>query len=130
MLGASGDYYFGAKLAAGLSLFSAFLVMLMPKDCDIKNDDEDKSGDRSKKSCNANKMVDIVTRSQVWPMLVIKTFSSVANSMIGMCVVYMTAFIHIIHDKQYKPHWMHKHMHASKQRDRLTYSLEGPVALQ
>jgi hypothetical protein len=75
-LGASGDYYFGAKLAVGGSLLSVFLTLLMPdsketvtpQKVDVKN-----AGDK------VPSILEVATL--VWLFLATKTITSVANAM-------------------------------------------------
>ena len=75
-LGASGDYYFGAKLAVGGSLLSVCLTLLMPdskealtpQKVDVKND-----GDK------VPSILEVA--SLVWLFLATKTITSVANAM-------------------------------------------------
>ena len=82
-LGASGDYYFGAKLAVGGSLLAACLsCFLSPKVNDQKMDDiSQKSGGEEK----TTKPVSFFTKVSgivrlVWLILFAKAITSVANS--------------------------------------------------
>lgn len=78
VLGASGDYYLGAKLAVAGSVLSMLLTLLMPSaDAkDAKSTSQDENGKASK---DMPKMWDIV--SVVWLFLATKVISSVANAM-------------------------------------------------
>jgi hypothetical protein len=91
-LGASGDYYFGAKLAVGGSLLSVLLTLLMPAhqltsertvlpELHHNNDIDDKM--KKEKSSVVKEMIASVFSilSVVWLLLSTKIVTSVANAM-------------------------------------------------
>jgi OCT family organic cation transporter-like MFS transporter 18 len=79
-LGATGDYYYGAKLAVCGSLLSAFLTLFMPKSIEVvtnKDDNIEKFKDNSKNYTGGISGVISVT----WILLSTKIISGFANSM-------------------------------------------------
>lgn len=79
-LGASGDYYYGAKLAVYGSLLSAILTLFLP-DFDHSNSKIDnKSNDIPKNTNKAHSYGFINVFSSVWLFLCSKVITSVANA--------------------------------------------------
>jgi OCT family organic cation transporter-like MFS transporter 18 len=79
-LGASGDYYFGAKLAVVGSVISIFLTFLLPNDIQQKRVGEDESLSGSSKTKKTFPSIWNVI-SLVWVLLSAKVITSVANAM-------------------------------------------------
>lgn len=94
-LGASGDYYFGAKLAVGGSLLSVLLTLFMPSTSQTaressKNSIEDSSDKIKLKKTPSNMLVDTLSSvvsifQVVWLLLGTKIITSVANAMSAAC---------------------------------------------
>ena len=88
-LGASGDYYIGAKYATYGSLLAVLLVILcLPSNMDDKKEDlEEKSGkDRGNISKpSSTRWIDNVFLifNLVWVFIFVKTVTSIANSMVS-----------------------------------------------
>lgn len=80
-LGASGDYYFGAKLAVVGSVISIFLTFLLPNDIQQKRVGED--GSNTSGSSKTKKTLPSIWNviSLVWILLSAKVITSVANAM-------------------------------------------------
>jgi predicted MFS family arabinose efflux permease len=80
MLGASGDYYLGAKLAVAGSLLSMFLTYLMPSTEETAPKSSPKTSSSSTSSYwNMQSVWDVL--SVVWLFLAAKVISSTANAM-------------------------------------------------
>ena len=81
MIGASGDYFFGAKLAATGSLISAALAAFALPDLRTENI----RGDEKEPKTSSPIMVgwSIISRPTIWPLLLLKVTSSISNSMLN-----------------------------------------------
>jgi MFS family permease len=86
-LGATGDYFLGAKLACAGSLLAVALVFALPKSVDegVNNNSEDNQQDKSGEESEEEEQswfsrVKLVL-SLVWLFLFVKIMTSVANSM-------------------------------------------------
>lgn len=76
VLGASGDYYLGARLAVAGSVLSACLALMLPEAIQKKKEE--------KKQLTG--VFNVVKRNSVWPLLATKTMTGVTNSAIGVAV--------------------------------------------
>lgn len=102
LIGSSGDYYLGAKLAVIGSLISAMLAFALPDNEQMKMNAESsrqtkttehlatfgQQNERNNISTNYAMSLfrpiwDVVSKRTVWPLLAIKVVSSVSNSMIS-----------------------------------------------
>ena len=84
-LGASGDYYVGARYATAGSLLAVALVFFLPATMD-NNDDESKKSDAEKKKSDKNNNTSWFGKvstilSMVWVFLFVKLATSISNSM-------------------------------------------------
>lgn len=83
-IGASGDYYFGAKMSAVGSIISAVLTVLMP-DYEVVKPVSSGETDATNTLNTKNKSTDVISTvvrilSVVWLLLATKIFTGIANS--------------------------------------------------
>lgn len=85
LLGASGDYYFGAKLAVVGSLISIVLTLLMPNPNEVQSNDESEKPEKENLKSAESSIKEIPSVFQVinvvWLFLATKVITSVANAM-------------------------------------------------
>lgn len=87
-LGATGDYYYGAKLAVAGSLLSVVLTLFLPNNNNIKINTTNLDEKNSIENDISKEKIDVVPSTlfviqTVWLFLSIKVISSVANAMSG-----------------------------------------------
>ena len=89
-LGASGDYYVGARYATYGSLLAVILVLFcLPENMDEKKDEEEDKDRKTKRKSSTNvlesKWIDNVFSiiNLVWVFIFVKTVTSIANSMVS-----------------------------------------------
>ena len=86
ILGVSGDYFFGAKLAVAGSLISVGLALLLPSKAVDMDKEKVKQLSSTKRGSLFKATFAVLRKPIVWRLLVIKVFSSVTNSMINTSI--------------------------------------------